>query len=253
MVFSASGRVSHKTLSTVVTVVIVAIAIIYGAWKIYKGYKNAPSPSPTMVGLPDMPAKPKPQEIAFGSCPAEGDGKDPDLDLLKNRVDEGSYVPVAFSIVQQLSWPAGAERRVRSRWSASDTSAVEHYEGIPISIEGYLAGVKLEGPESTNCHASDNDLRDYHLWLTSTPNEDRSASIVVEATPRVRAKHPSWSITNLNHLVKEQQKVRISGWLMLDPEHPDQVGKTRGTIWEIHPIMKIEVENDGWQLLDSIK
>jgi hypothetical protein len=40
---------------------------------------------------------------------------------------------------------------------------------------------------------------------------------------------------------------------MLDPEHPDQVGKTRGTIWEIHPVMKIEVEQDGkWVMLDSI-
>jgi hypothetical protein len=28
---------------------------------------------------------------------------------------------------------------------------------------------------------------------------------------------------------------------MLDQEHPDQLGKTRGTLWEIHPIMRIEV------------
>jgi len=35
-------------------------------------------------------------------------------------------------------------------------------------------------------------------------------------------------------VIREQQHVRVSGWLMLDPEHPDQVSKTRGTIWEIH-------------------
>jgi hypothetical protein len=39
--------------------------------------------------------------------------------------------------------------------------------------------------------------------------------------------------------------VRISGWLMMDPEHPDQIGNTRGTIWEIHPIMQIEVQESG--------
>jgi hypothetical protein len=31
-------------------------------------------------------------------------------------------------------------------------------------------------------------------------------------------------------------EVRIRGWLMLDQEHPEQIGKTRGTLWEIHPI-----------------
>jgi hypothetical protein len=38
----------------------------------------------------------------------------------------------------------------------------------------------------------------------------------------------------------------------MDPEHPDQVGKTRGTIWEIHPIMQIETQGLGaWKPLDS--
>ena len=38
----------------------------------------------------------------------------------------------------------------------------------------------------------------------------------------------------------------------LDPEHPDQVDNTRGTIWEIHPIMQIEVQQQGrWVALDD--
>ena len=57
----------------------------------------------------------------------------------------------------------------------------------------------------------------------------------------------------LGQIVKKDQRVRISGWLMLDPEHPDQVGKTRGTIWEIHPIMQIEVNQNGqWTPLDKL-
>jgi len=41
---------------------------------------------------------------------------------------------------------------------------------------------------------------------------------------------------------------------MLDPEHPDQVGKTRGTIWEVHPVMKIEAFADGrWTNIDDLR
>jgi len=39
-----------------------------------------------------------------------------------------------------------------------------------------------------------------------------------------------------------KQQVRISGWLMLDPEHQDMIDEgLRSTLWEIHPITKIEV------------
>jgi len=48
--------------------------------------------------------------------------------------------------------------------------------------------------------------------------------------------------------------VRVSGWLLLDQEHPDQVGRTRGTIWEVHPIMRFEVQRGGrWVALDDAR
>ncbi len=85
------------------------------------------------------------------------------------------------------------------------------------------------------------------------PNDDRSKAIVVEITPRVRANHPNWRTDLLGQIVKKDQRVRISGWLMLDPEHPDQIGKTRATIWEIHPVMQIEVQQQGqWMSLDKL-
>ena len=72
-------------------------------------------------------------------------------------------------------------------------------------------------------------------------------------TPPVRANHPNWTTKLLRKIGKDQQRVRISGWLMLDPEHPDQVGKTRGTIWEIHPVMQVEVQQQGrWVSLDKV-
>jgi hypothetical protein len=100
--------------------------------------------------------------------------------------------------------------------------------------------VKLEGPESPNCHGDDQGDRDFHIWLANSADGERSDAVVVELTPRIRAKHPSWSRTNLNRLIATKPRVRVSGWVLLDPEHPDQVRKTRATIWEIHPIMMIE-------------
>jgi hypothetical protein len=95
-------------------------------------------------------------------------------------------------------------------------------------------------------------MRDFHLWMVASPDDDRSTSMVVEVTPRIRANHLEWDIEAIRDLVRNKYRVRISGWLMLDPDHPDQVGKTRGTMWEIHPIMKIEVNRSGaWGELDS--
>ena len=206
------------------------------------------------VGLPEMAIKPPPVNAPFKGCPPEGDGGDPALNRLKNRIDEGNYVAVTFDAILQLPWPQSVERRRRARWSASDTEAVARYEGIPVVVEGYLAGATLESPESPNCHGADNEFRDFHIWLTKTADEDRRQSIVVETTPPVRAKHPNWRTSLLGQINRKDQRVRISGWLMLDPEHPDQVGKTRGTIWEVHPIMKIEVFDDGrWTNIDDLR
>ncbi len=201
--------------------------------------------SGTPGSLPDMPQKPQPQEITFKGCPPEGDGGDPALNRLKNRVDEGKHVPVQFDAVLNLPWPKSIERRDRDRWSASDTAAIAKYEGIPIAVEGYLFDAKQEGPESTNCHGADEDMRDHHIWLIKSPGDDRTRSIVVETTPRVRANRPTWTTSALDNIAKNKQRVRINGWLFMDPEHPDQVGQTRGTLWEIHPIMKIEVQQQG--------
>ncbi len=202
--------------------------------------------------LPSMAVKPQPKEIDFQGCPPEGDGGDPQLNRLKNRVDEGDYVPVAFNAILDLTWPTGTERRDISEWSTADKADIARYEGIPVSVEGYIAEAREQGPESTNCHGADSSLRDWHIWLIANAGESRAHSIVVETTPRVRVNHSSWTLSRLNQIASQQEKVRISGWLMFDPEHPDQLDKTRGTLWEVHPIMKIEVEQNGkWVSLDN--
>ena len=190
----------------------------------------------------------------FEGCPPQGDGGDRALNVLKNRVDEGSYASVPFDSVLALRWPAGVEQVARARWTRADAADVARYEGIPIAVEGYLASAKLEGPESPNCHGAATRLRDFHIWLTRNPGEDRRGSLVVEMTPRVRAAHRGWTVAALRRVAQARDRVRVSGWLLLDQEHPDQVGRTRGTIWEVHPITRFEVQRRGrWVALDDLR
>ena len=193
-----------------------------------------------------------PVSPGFNGCPAQGDGGDPDMNTLKNRVDSADWQPVPIDTVLALPWPESTQRRHRDRWSGAEMRDVARYEGAPVSIEGYLAGGKQSGPESTNCHGADAEFRDWHVWLAPRPGRDRSNSIVVEPTPASRALHPMWALNRIGNLSQRGELVRVSGWLFYDPEHPDQLGKTRGTLWEIHPVMRIEVRRNGqWVALDA--
>ncbi|HLY25825.1 MAG TPA: hypothetical protein VKQ72_05760 [Aggregatilineales bacterium] len=204
------------------------------------------------AGLPGASYRQTPQEITFDGCPPEGDGGDPILNQNKNRVDEGNYQPTSFSAIAQLTWPSETEKTSRDNWSSSAQAAIAQAEGLPVAVEGYLALARKEGPESTNCHSTTDE--DFHIWLIDHPggSADRNGSIVVEATPRVRANHPGWTVSRLLGLAQNGTKVRISGWLMFDQDHPEQLNDTRGTLWEIHPIMRIDVQTgNGWTALDN--
>jgi len=117
-----------------------------------------------------------------------------------------------------------------------------------VVLEGFLLGFKREGPESPNCYSD--TRRDFHMWVgpRQPPSPDmslamRAQSVVVEPTPAMQERHPTWDEENFNELVG--RRIRVTGWLMFDPEHPDQIAHTRGTLWEVHPVMKIEVFHAG--------
>ena len=213
---------------------------------------NSSQSSSPAGDLPAMSVKPQPQGSTFQGCPPEGDGGDPELNILKNRIDEGDYVSASFDAIAGLTWPSSVERRDRENWSAEDADAIAQYEGVPVTVEGYLTAATESGPESTNCHATDNEMVDWHVSLVENPGEDRALAIVTETTPRIRANH-NWTLGQLRDLIDSQEQVRISGWLFFDPEHPDHLGKYRITLWEVHPMMEIEVFRDGtWVALDDL-
>ncbi len=185
------------------------------------------------------------------TCPGGGTGQDQEQNQRKNRTDVAdAWRLTTCGAIIALPTPDALPKH-RSAWSDEQLAAVAQFEGLPLQVVGFLAGVQMEGPESCNCN--DGADPDYHLWLLDTPGNDRSHSVVVEATPRVRADH-RWDISRLCNLVQNGTQVRMSGWLMMDPEHHDQVGATRGTDWEIHPIMQIEIfdpNTTGFVALDD--
>jgi hypothetical protein len=201
-------------------------------------------------GFPSNAVQPQPVTKDFQGCPPDGDGGDRTLNQLKNRVDDGNngqYYDVDLGTLISLPYPQDVGRVARDNWSASDVSAIDQYEGVPVRAIGYMLNIKHEGTESTNCHST--DFRDYHTWVAPDPSDDRSASIVAEVTPRMQAIRSGWDSDSLAGLVGKQ--VRISGWLLMDQEHPEQIGQTRATLWEIHPITHIEVNNGvGWESID---
>ena len=196
--------------------------------------------------MPVVRMKPAPVSAGFDSCPAAGDGGDPQLNRLKNRVDTAEWIPVSLDSILKLSWPPDVVRhRRRSEWHRQDAAAVSRFEGIPVTVEGYFVGARQSGPESTNCHGADSRFRDWHLWLATRPGKDHRRAVVVEITPVIRVSRLRWTLTAVRRLARDSTPVRVSGWLLLDPEHPEEVRRTRGTIWEIHPVMRIEARRDG--------
>jgi hypothetical protein len=180
----------------------------------------------------------------FQGCPEPGQGGDPDLNRLKNRSAQVSTPePMTVAQINALPLPLEALRGKRATWPASTRQEITPLEQKGVAVEAFLIGVKQEGPETTNCRRQ--DLHDYHLWIVDARDQTRAESVVVEMTPRWLAANDGWRLQTFKRLAQQRANVRITGWLMFDPQHPDQIGKTRGGLWEVHPITKIEVFSGG--------
>jgi len=190
-----------------------------------------------------------------GECGPSGDGGDSFTNLRKNRTDvPQSYHEVTWKALQSLPYPVA--RRSLDQWTPQQIAEIKPYEGVPVSITGYLLAIKVEdrgSGESTNCHFVNPEEVDWHMPFTEHPGDGEDTAVVVETSPRVRKSHPKWTTANLAPWVNSHAQVRISGWTLLDPEHRAHLGKYRSTLWEVHPVTKIEVFNDGqWLDVDNL-
>jgi hypothetical protein len=226
---------------------------------------------PPASAVPVVVDKPTPHVVTFNGCGPQGDAAngsgDPDLNFLKNRDDQAdNWVKVDFDAVLNLPYPAAVGKHNRGTWTADDRAAVQQFEGLPIAVVGYFGWARDEKEESCNCHQHDKAMFDIHTWLLKEPAEidgsqapDRSRAVVAEVTPRLKPDHPRWTQDGIRRLARDGKQVRVSGWLLLDQEHPEQITgtasqePTRGTLWEIHPIVAIEVMQNGqWVPLDDL-
>jgi len=211
-----------------------------------------PSPGPTPTGLvaqleaASVKAVPQPLIINGQSvCGPTGDASDAKtqaLDSNKNRTDipdPGAYIPIDWNALANLP-----------------SDQVDQLQGAPVEVEGFLSHrIQVENSgsgESTNCHLTNLDEVDWHMYLTNQPAQGIASAIIVETTPRTRPLH-SWDQNKLTQLVDSSTRVRISGWLMYDWQHIGVIGTQRATVWEVHPITRIETQDSSgnWQSVES--
>ena len=170
-------------------------------------------------------------------CPRWGYGKEGTLvyalNMKKNRVD----IPAVYkkiSITDFLKLPDD---------STGDGTAYE-------LTGGFVIIAKKQGPESCNCKSPTD--RDFHIVLV--PDQKYSDSVgmyvIVEVSPRVK-KMMNWSDQDIFDL--KNKRVDFFGWKFADLEHknmslksnPERKTCWRGTINELHPVLKFVVHPDG--------
>jgi hypothetical protein len=203
-------------------------------------------------------ARPTPNRSEFtsasGTCGPTGDGGDTLTNARKNRTDLSSVAhDVTFHALASLPYPKAPKSR--TSWTSEQLAEIEPYEGVAVRLVGYLVALKPQSGgsgESCNCHFTAAAEVDWHIAIVETPGRGEAEAVVVETTPRVRKNHPGWTVPIVKQWVDESIPVRITGWTMLDPEHRNHLDRYRSTLWEIHPITKIEVLlNEQWVDIDT--
>ena len=181
-------------------------------------------------------------------CPLEGSGtrNDPKQNVLKNRVTApDTFEEMTVTEFKQGLKPNLGLPKTRAKFTDDQIALVSPDELRGVTLTGYILRAVKQGKENTNCGSK--TRTDVHIWMYSATRQDKDArtglrgkSVVVEATPSWQDNHPTWTAPRLEKIAADRVKVKVSGWIMYDPEHPPHIGKTRGTLWEIHPVTRIE-------------
>jgi uncharacterized protein YgiM (DUF1202 family) len=223
----------------------------------------APSGKPAEAISSDW-EKQAPKKTTFqgqgGNCPWNGDNSDPDTFVNKNRADTAEqdgvqYHDVTWAAIAHLKFPVA--KPLRKNWTAEQIAEITPFEGAAVRTTGYLVAFKPQSGgsgEGTNCHLSAASDTDTHMALVEDVGDAEKSSVVIEFTPRFLKLHSNWKRSVPSPWLNSDNPVRISGWLMIDPDHRNHLNKFRSTLWEVHPITKIEVRKDNqWVDVDQIK
>jgi hypothetical protein len=176
-------------------------------------------------------------------CPPEGcGGGDPSLNKKKNVTTEPTGAPEEFTFEDFATLET--ERPGPGEYTPGQRSAIEELgEDTFVALHGFMIGAHPGQPETCNCKLSGEANNDFHINLVQNKTQGLTDSVVVEMTPKVRPKHSSWTLGNLQARLDDTNPpyVRVSGLLLLDTEHISRSGGPRMTIWEIHPVTGFQV------------
>jgi hypothetical protein len=132
---------------------------------------------PQPAGVAAAPPAPT-AAAAHKACDLDGDAKgehDKASNRLKNRVDPPGNTEIDSDATLKEILKKGPDG---DRWT----------ETLGAEIVGYVIAVKPGGEETVNCHSPfDNDY-DTHIELALTTNASKIRRMVIEITPRIRAK-----------------------------------------------------------------
>lgn len=170
-------------------------------------------------------------------CAAEGK---------RNALKDRTTLPAAYepmSVGQMLGFQPkvatepGASNR--HQWSAESAAEIDAWEKRAVCVQGYVVAM----------HANPFD-GDLIMNLAEKPTHGKDRSMVVEASPQFQKLQPDWTGSAFKQLANQRALVRVSGWLFYDDFHDGAIGSWRGTLWEVHPITRIDVWNGKtWQPL----
>ena len=232
--------------------------------------ENAPSiPAPTLPHQPVTSAACIERSVPadWSVCPAEGSGgMYAQAYLQKNRTKVAcSYTPMNVDDMLALEPLPHAVRALPD--SDSKAQYLKAAETKTVVLEGFLALAKDGGQEGVNCKSK--TRLDTHMELVDTdaadPRSNRDKHVIAEVTPWFHEAVPDWSTTALgvfasyvgDYKTLSQKnppaKIRVYGYLFFDEAHATGATSWRGTAWEVHPITKIEVfDNGNWKEVGGV-
>ena len=196
--------------------------------------------------------------------PRGSEGGDGETFRRKNRNDypDTAYA-LHFDAIRRLPFGDGLDAGGRTiptnRPFPDDVEeTLSRYEGIAVTVTGFIAYINTSGSkEATNCGFTGVQNTDWHIAITEGHRDPMGAGMVVEPTPRFVRRHGGWVRRHLADRTGDQRSrsdsVRITGYLFYDPDHRAHIrGGYRFTMWELHPVTRIEIFRDGaWIDLDD--
>lgn len=184
-------------------------------------------------------------------CPPEGSGGDLSSNRLKNRwvepkdYQEKTVGDILVTLPVTLYTP---KSRTAFREKHFEVIEANEYKGI--ALVGHVVDATQARPHLANCESK--KRRDIELRLTqeqpASPTDGkrlRGQAMIAAVTPWAQDNHPEWTLKAFEKLAKAGAKVRVSGWMFYNAEPQEELMQLRGTMWEIHPVTKIEVWKDG--------